>query len=126
MRFSLRKRDNMIKVRLNSAAQVTKETLQSQLKQLNCTYTVSNDGKQIVFQCPNTTNPIIGLVYDTKEQTVDVQMAKTNALKGSAKEVAQHMTDIMDDYASALKSMDKLLKWLAGNGAEEVQLLLAE
>ncbi len=53
---------SMIKVRLNSAAQITKETLQSQLKQLNCTYTVSNDGKQIVFQCPNTTNPIIGLV----------------------------------------------------------------
>lgn len=53
-------------------------------------------------------------------------MAKTNALKGSAKEVAQHMADIMDDYASALKSMDKLLKWLAGSGAEEVQLLLAE
>lgn len=116
----------MIRVRLNSAAQVTKETLQSQLKQLNCTYTISNDGKQLIFQCPNTTNPIIGLVYNIKEQTVDVQMAKTNALKGSAKEVAQHMTDIMDDYATALKSMDKLLKWLAGNGAEEVQLLLAE
>lgn len=117
---------DMIKVRLNSAAQITKETLQSQLKQLNCTYTVSNDRNSINFAVPSSTNPILGLVYNIKEQTVDVQMAKTNALKGSAKEVAQHMTDIMDDYASALKSMDKLLKWLAGNGAEEVQLLLAE
>lgn len=115
---------DMIKVRLNSAAQITKETLQSQLKQLNCTYTVSNDGKQIVFQCPNMTNPIVGLVYNIREQSVDIQMAKTNALKGSAKEVAQHMANIMDDYASALKSMDKLLKWLAGNGAEEIQLLI--
>ena len=117
---------NMIKVRLNSATQITKEKLQQQLKQLNCTYTVSNDGKQIVFQCPNTTNPIIGLIYNIEEQSVDVQMAKTNALKGSAKEVSQRMTDLMDDYAKSLQSMDKLLKWLAGNGAEEIQLLLAE
>ena len=117
---------NMIKVRLNSATQVTKEKLQQQLKQLNCTYTVSNDGNTVVFAYPNTTNPIVGLNYDIKNQTVDVQMAKTNALKGSAKEVSQRMTDLMDDYAKSLQSMDKLLKWLAGNGAEEIQLLLAE
>ena len=126
MRFLLRKRDNMIKVRLNSAAQVTKETLQSQLKQLNCTYTVSNDKNSISFAVPSSTNPIIGLVYNVKEQTVDVQMAKTNALKGSAKEVAQHMADIMDDYSAALTSIDKLLKWLSSNCTDEVQLLLAE
>jgi len=116
----------MIRVRLNSATQVTKETLQSQLKQLNCTYTVSTDKSTVSFAVPSSTNPIIGLVYNLKEQTVDVQMAKTNALKGSAKEVAQHMTDIMDDYATALTSIDKLLKWLSSNGAEEIKTLIAD
>lgn len=118
---------NMIKIRLNSAAQITKETLQSQLKQLNCTYTVSNDRNALQIMFPSSTNPIVGLTYDIKNQNVDVQMAKTNALKGNVREVAQRVNDLQDDYAKGLAAMNQLLRWLSSeHGAEEVQLLITE
>lgn len=114
----------MIKVRLNSATSVTKETLQNQLKQLNCTYTVSNDKSQVMFAYPGASNPIITLQYDIKTQSVDVQMAKTNALKGNASEVSQRMDNLLEEYNKSLQSINKLIKWLAGNGADEINLLL--
>lgn len=114
----------MIKVRLNSAANITKETLQNQLKQLNCTYTVSTDKSKVVFAYPGASNPIISLQYDIKNNTIDVQMAKTNALKGNASEVSQRMDTLIEEYNKSLQSINKLIKWLAGNGADEINMLI--
>ena len=114
----------MIRVRLNSATQVTKEKLQQQLKQLNCTYTVSNDSKQIVFQCPSVSVPLLSISYSLTEATVDVQMAKTNALKGNISEVAQRIQSLIEEYDAALDSTNTLLKWLSSdNGKNEIKLL---
>lgn len=118
---------NMIKVRLNSAAQVTKETLQSQLKQLNCTYTIGTDKNTVVFSYPNTSNPIINLTADIKASSISIQLSKINALKGSINDVAQRMDDLIDEINKALQSMDKLAKWLnSENGISELQLLVNE
>ena len=117
----------MIKVRLNSATQVTKEKLQQQLKQLNCTYTVSNDKNSISFSYPNASAPIVQLNFDIKAKGINIQLNKINALKGSVSEVAQRMDDLQTEINKALQAMTKLTSWLnSENGLNEAQLLITE
>ena len=118
---------DMIRVRLNSATQVTKEKLQQQLKQLNCTYTVGTDKNTISFSYPTASAPIISLLLDSKANSINIQLSKINALKGSVNDVAQRMDDLQEEINKALQSMDKLTKWLnSENGLSEVQLLINE
>ena len=118
---------SMIKVRLNSAAQVTKETLQSQLKQLNCTYTIGTDKNTITFAYPNASAPIVQLNLDIKAKGINIQLNKINALKGSISEVAQRMDDLQTEINKALQAMTKLTSWLnSENGLSEAQLLMNE
>ena len=117
----------MIRVRLNSATQVTKETLQSQLKQLNCTYTVGTDKNTISFAYPNVSAPIISLNLDIKAKSINIQLSKINALKGSINDVAQHMDELQAEVNKALQAMTKLTTWLnSENGLNEAALLVNE
>ena len=115
----------MLKVRLNSAAQVSKDTLISQLKTLGCVYQVSSDKKTIAFGYGTAikTAPIV-LTYTFQTgacaiayNTAPIQNIRVDKLESTVKKQ-------QDTFVKGFKSITKLAQWLARTGTSEAALLL--
>ena len=115
----------MLKVRLNSAAQVSKDTLISQLKTLRCVYQVSSDKKTIAFGYGTAikTAPIV-LTYTFQTgacaiayNTAPIQNIRVGQLEATVKKQ-------QDIFIKGFQSITKLAQWLARTGTSEAALLL--
>lgn len=115
----------MLKVRLNSAAQVTKDTLISQLKTLGCVYQVSSDKKTIAFGYGTAikTAPIV-LTYTFQTgacalayNTAPIQNIRVDQLEATVKKQ-------QDIFIKGFQSITKLTQWLSKTGTSEAALLL--
>ena len=115
----------MVRLKLNSAAQVTKETLLSQLKTLGCVYQVSSDKKTIAFGYGTAikTAPIV-LTYTFQTgacaiayNTAPIQNIKVDQLEATVKKQ-------QDTFLKGFQSITKLAQWLTKTGTSEAALLL--
>jgi hypothetical protein len=115
----------MVRLKLNSAAQVTKETIMSQLKTLGCVYEVSSDKETIAFGYGTAieTAPIV-LTYTFQTgacaiayNTAPIQNIKVDQLEATVKKQ-------QDIFLNGFQSITKLAQWLNKTGTSEAALLL--
>jgi hypothetical protein len=115
----------MLKVRLNSAAQVTKDTLISQLKTLGCSYQISSDKKTIAFGYgPDIKKALIVLTYTFQTGTCALAYNTTPIQNIRVDQLESTVIKQQDSLVKGFKSITKLAQWLARTGTSEAALLL--